>query len=258
MIPNEYNVLKGAESFYIKGNNTGILLLHGFVGTPQSVQYIGEKYAEKGLTVLAPRLKGHGTHYTDLNTISYYEWINECIDAYNTLKKECDQVFIIGQSMGGILALHLASILKDVSGVITINAAIHVPGYEIYRGAESPRYIHEGTPDIKDQAVNEITYEQVPLHSIKQLLSVIDHTKKTLYQVTCPLLLFKSSIDHVVPPISTDFIYDSVQSQHKMIKILNNSYHVASMDYDKNIIINHTIDFITDVKSQKQKYKLLQ
>lgn len=248
MLNQQTSIISGAESFYLQGSKeVGILLSHGFNGTPQSMEELGELFNSKGYTVSAPRLPAHGTHEDDLLTVSYREWIEEIKTAFNQLKRECTNVFIVGQSMGGTLALFLGSEIKNVSGIITINAAIKVPFYQQYKYKTSPLFIAEGKPDIKDESVFEIAYENVSLHAIKQLLSLIDRTKEQLANVTCPLILLKSKIDNVVPPKSTDYIFNKVNSSYKKVISLDNSYHVASMDFDKEKIVKVTSNFICDV-----------
>lgn len=237
-------VLPGAESFFYKGNEIGILLCHGFVGTPQSVGELGKLLADKGFTVLAPRLKGHGTNILELEACCYTDWIKDVEQAYLKLKKICRIVFIAGQSMGGILAVHLAAKYKEISGVITINAALHVPGYESFENQSEPRYIPEGKPDIKAEGIEEITYSAVPITAVHNLLNLIKSVKPKLSNVSCPALIFKSEEDHVVPPDSSDTLYEKVSSTMKQIISLDNSYHVASMDYDKEIIADKTADYI--------------
>lgn len=242
----KYDVIPGAEAFYIEGNEIGILLVHGFVGTPQSVKFLGKQFADKGFTVLAPRLKGHGTHFKELEEATHEDWLDQLEQDYYKLKQVCNDVFIVGQSMGGALSLLLANKVKP-SGVITINAAFQVPGYELYKDEQIIKYVQEGKPDIKDDSVIEITYPFVPVHAIKQLLSVIEISKKNLLHVTSPLLLFKSIHDHVVPPASTDLVYENVSSCQKEMIELTNSYHVASMDFDKNVIIQSSEIFIRNI-----------
>lgn len=253
MTTNKYEVIPGADSFYIKGNEIGILLIHGFVGTPQSVKFVGTQLAEKGFTVYAPRLKGHGTHSKELEETIYTDWLTELEQAYYKLKAVCSHVFIAGQSMGGVLSLILANKVNP-AGVITINAAFSVPGYELYKDAPDLEYVQEGKPDIKDDSVIEITYSAVPIHAIKQLLTLIEIGKEKLSRITSPILLFKSLEDHVVPHASTDYVYNTASSWYKQIVELTNSYHVATMDFDKFNIVDSTEDFIqkTVVEATKQ------
>ncbi|WP_083392173.1 alpha/beta fold hydrolase [Bacillus sp. MUM 13] len=238
-------VIPGAESFFYPGNSTGILICHGFNGTPQSVEYLGSQFAEKGYTVYAPRLKGHGSAASDLKVCSYQDWIQNLEDAYCVLQQTCSRVYILGQSMGGALAIDLAS-KTNCDGVITVNAALKVPQYEQYRKVQSPLFIPDGSPDIKDPSAKEITYPEVPLHSIKQLLSLMDKTSENVKKTTCPLLLFYSVEDHVVPAECSFYLYDQAASPEKELIALKQSYHVASLDYDKEHIIKNTLRFIEE------------
>ena len=96
----KFPVIDGAESFYFKGNEVGILVSHGFMGTPQSVRYIGEKLVQYGYSVVAPRLKGHGTHYYDLENCTYEDWFQSLEREYLELKKRCTTIFVTGSVYG--------------------------------------------------------------------------------------------------------------------------------------------------------------
>lgn len=239
-----YQVIPGAESFYYEGSEIGILLCHGFIGTPQSVEYIGKAFAREGYTVSAPRLTGHGTHAKDLEHCTFSDWYSILEQAYLDLKARCTTVYVIGQSMGGTLTLDLASHYQDIDGILLINPAIHVPEMAHYHSLAPTHSIKEGAPDIKDPGVKEITYDSVPAYAYHQLLTYLDVVKKRLPFVKTPITCFQSTIDHVVPPENTDYILQSVQSDLKSKHVLRNSYHVASMDYDKGEIIRESLRFI--------------
>lgn len=245
------NVISGAESFLIEGNKTGILLCHGFNGTPQSVRYLGEKLANEGYTVQALRLTGHGSTVEEMENAKYEDWLNDLLAAYQSLKKQCDRVFVMGQSMGGALALQLAAKVK-CDGLITINAALTVPEYEQLVKETPLKYIDENQPDIKDPQAIEITYDQVPLQAIHELIQTMKETKKQLPLVECPILLFHSIDDHVVPISSSYEIFEQVNSIEKIFISLKNSYHVASLDFDKDKIVNESIRFIQNQLEKKE------
>lgn len=238
-----YSIIPGAEPFFFKGNDIGILVSHGFNGTPQSMRYVGERLAEKGYTVLGVRLKGHGTHYKDLERCYYEDWIRSLEEGYEQLAAHCKYIYVVGQSMGATLALTLAH-SYPCAGVITINAAFSVPCYEEYEATDSPRYIEESAPDIKDSSVHEIVYDTVPVASIRQLLRLIPFVKARLSSIHCPVLLLHSQEDHVVPANSAHQLYDAIGSTKKHIIPLTNSYHVASMDFDKDRIVSCCTQFI--------------
>jgi carboxylesterase len=253
-----YPVLDGAESFFIKGNNIGILLSHGFVGTPQSIKYLGVKLSQVGYTVFAPRLTGHGTHYYDLENATHFDWISDLETGYQFLKERCSTIFVMGQSMGGALALWLADKYENIDGVITINAALRIPDYEYLGGKTSPRFLPEGSPDIRLKGVDEITYAKVPLHAIHEIQALMKKTPEIIPTITQPVLCFKSKVDHVVPPECTDYILEHIGSTQKKAVTLHNSYHVASMDHDKDEIINRTHDFIQGILATAIKEPIAQ
>ncbi|WP_433742362.1 alpha/beta hydrolase [Falsibacillus pallidus] len=242
-----YPIMKGAEEFFFRGSETGILVCHGFVGTPQSVRKVSEEiYQSTGCTIFAPRLKGHGTCETDLSLCSHQDWFENLVQSYHHLKKYCSKVYVIGQSMGGTLALKLASSGFDIAGIITVNAAIQIPGYDCYREAGCSGFIQEGSPDINLPIEEELTYTRVPMSAVQQLLQLIDTTKERLRKVACPALLIKSIHDHVVPHEATDLIYDSISSVNKSIITLDKSFHVATMDCEIEKIIDSIKQFISE------------
>ncbi|WP_404407864.1 alpha/beta hydrolase [Jeotgalibacillus malaysiensis] len=253
-----YPVITGADAFLYEGSKIGILLCHGFLGTPQSVEYIGKVFAQQGYTISAPRLAGHGTHYKDLAHCSFSDWYLSLEKAYLDLKERCERIYVIGQSMGGTLTLDLASHYKDIDGILLINPAIHVPAMSPYQNIPPTKYINESKPDIKNPDVTEITYPKVPAFAYQQLLTYMDVVKKNLPLVKNPILCFQSTIDHVVPPENTDFILQRVQSDIKLKHVLDNSYHVASMDYDKEKIIRKSLQFIQSLSASNHLNKVSQ
>ncbi len=238
-------VITGAEPFFLKGNNIGILLCHGFVGTPQSVRDLGEQLHSYGFTVLAPRLSGHGTTIYDMETAKHTDWLSDLEESFFQLKKTCQTVFVIGQSMGGALSLRLAAKFPEINGVMTINAALQVPAFDQYRSGNGPRFIEEGAPDIKDPQATEITYNHVPLTAVLELQKLIDETPKHLDAVRSPVLVLTSPEDHVVPPENSIQILQTISSTVKEQILLQNSYHVASLDYDKDRIAAICNKFVT-------------
>lgn len=232
-----YPVIAGAESFFLKGNEIGLLLSHGFMGTPQSVEYLGKKFSDLGYSVYAPRLAGHGTDYRDLENATHEDWFAELEKGYKLLREHCTTIFVMGQSMGGTLVLWLASKYEDINGIILINPALTLPSYEKWIGVSNPRYLDESEPDIKAKGVHEITYSKVPIQSIHQLQELMGKTPELLTTINQPLLCFKSAVDHVIPPENTDYILDHVSSEEKEVVMLHNSYHVASMDNDRAHIV---------------------
>lgn len=128
--------------------------------------------------------------------------------------------------------------------MITINAALTLPAFEYLRGSSAPRFIKEGAPDIKAEGIHEITYEKAPVRAIHELQELMAETPTVLGEIEVPALCIKSFTDHVVPPENTVFIYRALSSKNKRLMTLPNSYHVASMDHDKEFIVEQAARFI--------------
>ncbi|MGP4062386.1 alpha/beta hydrolase [Halobacillus sp. H74] len=235
-------VMNGAEDIRFEGNEVGILLCHGFTGTTQSMRSLAEAYAREGYTVHCPRLKGHGTTPEDMESTSYKEWIRSVDEAYQWLTERCSTVFVAGLSMGGALALYIASQYEAVKGVIPINAAIQIPAFESSISSEE-RFLDAIGSDIKDQGSHELAYDRTPVKSIQELVHLMDQVKERLDAIHCPIMIFVSDEDHVVPPNNSEVVFDSVFSEHKEIIHLENSYHVATLDYDQDLIIERSLEF---------------
>ncbi|MDN3450082.1 alpha/beta fold hydrolase [Planococcus sp. APC 3906] len=239
-------VIRGAESFLLEGNSIGVLLCHGFLGTPQSMSELGHAIAVHGYTVSCPRLPGHGTHFKDLERFSSSDWFARIEKAYMELKESCSTIFVIGQSMGGTLTLDLASRYCEIAGILLLNPAIDIPSFENYREESASGYVNEDKPDIKKADAIEITYSEAPVKAYHELLRYMDSVKPKLADIHCPVIAFQSMEDHVVPPGNTDYILSKVQSEAKQKFELQDSYHIASMDNDLEFIIEKSIGFMRD------------
>lgn len=248
-----YPVIEGAATYEKRNGSIGILVCHGFVGTPQSVRAICEQFSAQGYSVLAPRLKGHGTHYTDLERCTGDDWFQSLEQAYLQLATYCTDIYVVGQSMGGTLALQLISKYSVIRGLILINAALSVPTLTEMVKTATSRYVPAEKPDIKAADVEEITYDKIPIAAIRQLHHVIDRTVPILSQVRCPILAITSTIDHVVPPENSATILRAVASEVKKSVMLHNSYHVATLDHDQAVIVQETDHFISEIQTEAKR-----
>ncbi|MEG0471437.1 MAG: alpha/beta hydrolase [Solibacillus sp.] len=245
----QYPLLQGAEPFYEEGNDVGILVSHGFTGSPQSMRPLCEAYAAAGYTVCGPLLKGHGTHYEDMEKTTYQDWILSIEEGYQWLQERCETIFVTGLSMGGTLTLYMAEQHPEIRGIIPINAAVVLPAMEPIRHMTDVRFLDGIGSDIKKQGVTELAYVKTPVRSVSEILTLAEDIRKQLFKITCPTLILVSSEDHVVPPYNSQIIADGILSAEKEICRLENSYHVATLDNDQEYIINQTLAFIKRVLS---------
>ncbi len=241
-------ILKGWEPFsYDNGSNIGILLSQGFTGSTSSVIYLGRKLSDEGFNVEGPRLSGHGTRWEDIIGVSYKDWLSDVENSYGKLKKNSKIIFTAGLSMGGTLALRLAELHPEIRGVITINHALLaaanlepiVPVLKLF--IKSTKSI---VSDIKDKSITETGYDRTPVAGVHELIKLQKITRAGIGKIKAPVLMFKSRIDHVLDVRNTVWAYAKITSPEKELIWLENSYHVATMDLDKDIIAEKTIKFI--------------
>jgi carboxylesterase len=246
----KYPILEGAEPFYFEGSNVGILVSHGFTGSTQSMRPLGEAYANAGYTVCGPRLKGHGTHYEEMEQTTYQDWVSSIEEGFLWLKERCDTIFVTGLSMGGTLTLYMAEKYPEIRAIIPINAAVDIPEMAPVRQLEGVRFLDAIGSDIKKADVKELAYEKTPGQSIKEILTFMEQVKADLHKITCPALIFVSEEDHVVPPNNSQMIYDGIRSSVKEIHHMKESYHVATLDNDQAFIIEETLNFIKKISEK--------
>ncbi|MFF3321897.1 alpha/beta hydrolase [Streptomyces sp. NPDC002889] len=241
-------VLPGAEPYRHEGGEVGVLLCHGFTGSPQSMRPWAEYLAERGLTVSVPLLPGHGTRWQDMQVTGWQDWYAEVDRALRSLLERCSQVFVFGLSMGGALTLRLAAKHGDaVAGIVLVNPANRMWGL----AAQVLPVVRHLVPSTKGVANDiakpgsvEVGYDRVPLHAAHALRSLLKLVDGELPQVTQPMVLLHSPQDHVVPPADSARILSRVSSRDVSEILLEQSYHVATLDHDAERIFEESYAFI--------------
>ena len=238
-------ILPGAEAFRFDGGPIGILLQHGFTGSPASMRPFGEWLAARGVSVIGPRLPGHGTSWEDLERTTWHDWASEAEGALRDLKARCTTIVAVGQSMGAAMVLHLGATHADeLNGIVTINADLRRPELVLTPVVRLLMRTTKGVGgDIKKPGQDEIVYERVPLRAAGQLGKLYRTAQRELPSMRLPLLVFSSTEDHVAKPSNSTYVYDRVGSQQKEFVSLANSYHVATLDFDAELIFERTLAF---------------
>jgi carboxylesterase len=240
-------VLPGAEPIDLPGGPVGVLLSHGFTGTTQSMRPWAEHLAAAGLTVSAPRLPGHGTRWQDMNKTRWSDWYGELERAFDDLRGRCDTVFAMGLSMGGTLVLRLAELRPDqVAGVVVVNASLKSERKDVklapLLSKDIPSFPGVGS-DTKN-GVKELAYDKVPLKAFASLQKAWPVVVGDLHKITCPVLAYRSREDHVVEPISGRVLVEGCAGGTIEERVLENSYHVATLDNDAPTIFAGSLDFV--------------
>src|SRR5215471_14131144 len=241
-------VMRGAEPFTHAGGSTGALLCHGFTGSPQSLRPWAEYLAEAGLSVWLPRLPGHGTTWQDMARTRWEDWYAEVDRAFDELRARSDQIFVMGLSMGGCLALRLAELRGPaVSGLVIVNPSV-TADTRLFVLAPLLKFVLPSlkgiTSDIKKDHVSEVGYERIPVRAAATLPGLWRSTQAQLGDVTQPVLVYRSTVDHVVGPASLRVLREALPARQLEVRECPDSYHVATLDNDAQAIFAGSLEFI--------------
>ncbi|WP_344773731.1 alpha/beta hydrolase [Nocardioides panacisoli] len=233
------------------GKRIGVLLSHGFTGSPASMRPWGEHLAAQGYGVAVPLLPGHGTTWQDLNRHVWQQWVDHLDPVLEEMHATHDAVVLGGLSMGGALVLRLAADHADyVAGVMLVNPAVATKRLDV-RLLPVLKHLVPSFPaianDIKKEGVDEHGYTRTPLKAIHSLIQAWRPLLADLPSVTAPIIYFRSADDHVVDEASQPLIEAGVSSTDVTVVPLPDSYHVATLDNDAQTIFDRSAEFVARV-----------
>jgi len=247
-------IYPGAEPYSHDAGPIGVVVAHGFTGSPYSMRPWAEHLAAAGYSVRLPRLPGHGTTWQDCNTRTWQEWYATVEAAYEELAAHCQIVFAAGLSMGGTLATRLAERVGDrLGGLVVVNPSYATTRFDA-KFAPLAKYFLKSQKgigsDIKDQSVpSEGGYDRTPVVAFTELQKLWKLVVPNLPKITAPVLMFRSLTDHVVEPLSAKLLHAGARNTTVREVLLPNSYHVATLDHDKQTIFDGSVEFIESIVS---------
>lgn len=227
----------------------GVLVLHGFTGSPGTMQPLTDGLRAAGFDVTVPTLPGHGTVIDDMVPTRWDDWSGAAEAAYLGVAARFEKVVVAGLSMGGTLTCWLASRHPGIAGIVCVNPLV------LPRDPAEIAFIDEMLAagevlvdavgnDIAKPDVVEPCYDKTPLAALRSLLGGVHDLQDGLARITMPLLLLTSVEDHVVDPLSSDHLANSVSGPVERVS-LERSYHVATLDHDQDLIIERAVAFTT-------------
>jgi len=243
----EHPVLPEAEPFSAPGGPHGALVLHGFTGDPSSMRGVAEALAAAGFAVELPLLPGHGTSVEDMLTTDFTDWAATAEAAYLDLAGRTDSLVTVGLSMGATLAAWVAARNPAIAGLVAINGMFEPPApafLDLLRttvAQGSDRMPGIGS-DIALPGVSEGAYSETPIEPLISLMEATTELHGRLGAIRCPVLILTSPQDHVVPPSSSDVLAAAVVGPVERV-VLERSYHVATLDFDRDLVEKRTVEF---------------
>jgi carboxylesterase len=245
--PSYAEAVSGAD----RDKRVGVLLLQGFTGSPASLRPWAAHLTGAGFHVSAPCLPGHGTTWQDLDRTTWTDWYDEVQRSFDRLLADSDEVVVGGLSTGGALSLRLAADRgREVAGLMLVNPAVSTQRRGVLALALLEHVVPSapGLPDdIKKPGVDERGCSRPPLRAAHSMMRAWKPLRAVLPRVTQPLLMFRSVEDHVADPSSATVIRSGVSSRDLTLRMLGNSYHVATLDNDAPAIFEESTQFVRRV-----------
>jgi carboxylesterase len=242
-----------AAAFRRQGGRTACLLLHGFTATPEEMRFLGNHLHEQGFTVLAPCIAAHGTTPEDLARSSWQEWYDSAETAMRELHRDADQLVLVGQSMGALLALRLATEHPQRVGRLALLApAIRLSRWWLpwvrpllpLLARWRPYQEKADSGDIADEAARAVRlgYRQIPVRALHQLLLLQREVVSRLGRVRQPCLVVQSRQDHTCAASGVAVLQRRLAGPVQ-VRMLDHSFHVVSVDVDRQQVAEEVAQF---------------
>ena len=244
--PNLHNPHLDGDAFAWHAGSTAVFLSHGFTATTAEIRPLAEKLYENGYSVTAPLLPGHGTTPEDLNRVSWQDWAAEGQATLGLMLKNYERVFVAGESMGGVLALHLASQNPQVAGVLLYAPAIALTmsTFDRIKLQLGSLFVSQVSRESLDCADKWQGYPGLPLKGAIQLLKFQEVARAGLAQIHQPVLVFQGGLDKTVAPHAGEIILNGVSSTQKERIWMSKTHHPMAWDVELDEITAKTIEFI--------------
>jgi carboxylesterase len=237
------------SEFYLEGGPAGVVLIHGFTGSPPEMRLIADYLHQRGLTVSGPLLPGHGTEIEDLYQRKWQEWTQYIEHEVSKLKGKCQVVFVGGLSLGSLLSLYLAAHNDVVDGVIAYSPAIKVSDWRVSL-IPVLKYLLSSLPKDEDFVTDQEalshnwSYDGYPLRPAHEVMGLSKEVHRSLPQVSCPVLIVQGALDPVIAQDCAQIVNDKVSSIVKEMLIINNSGHLVTIDSEWETVAERTYQFI--------------
>jgi len=233
--------LDGSPFFWPEGD-VAVLCLHGFTATTVEVRKIAAYLKNQGITTKGPLLPGHGTNPYEMNNTRWEDWLGTAEKALLELMQNYKKIFVLGESMGGLLTLHLAAKYPSLLGIMVFAPAVKIHKLWISKFIwPFKSFMQKGKP--KD-SIPQQSYTVFPLKAAASLYDFQKIVRKELNLITVPAIIFQGKLDDTVDPLGAVYAYENLGSSDKDFVFLEDSNHIILLDQQLPTVQEICLEFI--------------
>lgn len=237
-------------------DNVGVVCIHGFTGSPYEMRYLGAALARDGMTARGLLLPGHGTSVDELDRVRWGDWVAAVDREVEAMFSRCRRVAVVGQSLGGLLALHVAARRRDLAAVGSLAAPLWFDGLLGLasgwltgpRGARVrarfPQIPKLGGSDVRDRRARaeNPSYRAVSIRALGELLAFMRVVEAELPLIAAPLLVVHGRRDHTAPVACAARIAERARARR--VRILPRSFHLIAIDVERDLVAAEVTAFV--------------
>ena len=241
------------KPFYFSGENgRAVLLVHGWTTTPYELRRLGKYLHQKGYTVSAPLLTGHGTVPADLEDVPWEQWSKDVEKNYFALKEKHKKIYVIGTSLGASLASILAGSNSEISGLVLMAMPYRIRLEELTAFfarimllfKKYNKKYYPASFGSSSMVTRKIAYQTYPIKSVLEVFRLAKFSRKKMAKITQPCFILQSTADHIVAKNSLEKIYAAVGSSVKQKKYIQDAYHTFISDIKNEHVFEDIRDFL--------------
>ncbi len=236
----------------------GVVCVHGFTGTPYEMRFLGDHLADAGFHARGLLLPGHGTSIRDLDRTTWRDWVGAVETTFDELRRQHARVAVVGQSLGGLLALELASRRPEVAAVATLAAPLWLDGLSARVAelasagalrwlAQVPKLAGSDCRDRESRRENP-SYRAIPMKALGQLAAFMHVVDDSLERITQPVLVIHGKHDHTAPVACAAEI--ARRTHARRTKLLERSYHLIAIDVERDLVAEEVRSFLRQIQGE--------
>lgn len=264
----------GPRALSLPGGRRGVLLFHGLSSTPLELQFLARGLHRAGHSVRIAVIDGYSHGLPSTSPTGHREWAAAAVAEFDRMRQQCDTLAVGGLCIGALLSLHIAAQRgNEVSHVLALSTTLRYDGWAAPRsrvllplarlipalgriavkerepyGLKDERLRAWVAAQMKESGGSDAGAATLRVRDLLQAQDLMRLVRQGMKQITAPTLLLHAREDEAASPRSAFEVASGVSSRRVHCVILNDSYHMISIDKEKARVLSEMKDFLQDAQ----------